>query len=1485
MNRIQLSHYFVVIFAVILLACQPGSVRAQTPGLIYKPASSGGNLVLDPNGDGYVSAARVPSGFADTKDERAGYSEITYRPFPALSNEPLGDIVTGSGGGHTDLAPPQYTGATGSPIAAYFDGKNVMFRIRLGGASTASKGYSVVIDTNQQFGDLVEGGNPATTPNPGFEFEVVFASNFDVSIYDHRGKASGGSKIWTGSVEQFSQKAVAASTASGNTDYFYDFYVPLAAFPTTGSDLLTASTPLRLSGITVTSAQSGVSGTVSDVGGVNFAAYGHSKQSAWADVVSSFPPTSLNQLQSGDFGKIQATAPVVNSPVIAGATTVKGISVEAAGSAILVYRTAGGVTTQIGTATVGADGSWSATVTAGVVLAVNDAITATVTPASKATSALSVPVTVTAGACTATPAPVISGLISSGNTRGFTGTTSYAGNQRITIYSVGSGFITSVNWNTTTQGTTWSTGYLALADNSYYATVTPLDGTGNISGCESLRSNQLCYQNGQPKVNTQILQITSVTYDGSTQSNSTSSTWHEVPANIASISGSLSLSGTSIEGNIVVFRNGVASALSVPFTTATTTWTIPLTDAFRASLQAGDVLSVRTDITLSGGGQITCTNSYSSASNLLTVQATTATPTINAPGCGLVTTLSGTSTEAAGTVLQFYTNGTAGLRDGALVVLSGTTTAVTATVTTQGNWTASFTGVAGGGIAAATPITARAKAANKVRSVNSAAVSAIAAAPVPGGATFTIDPVTEPAAGVQYVTIRGTGPASAGGTTYYVTVSIAGTLFAPVATTATGTWELNGISPLEVYTGAVIAATFSSSASSCPSAPVTTTVLCTPPSSAFTTSFAGSNSICYNGTVSVTLSGSEVGVAYRLTNNGTPTGASVIGTGGAITLTSDLLTASTTTLSVRATDVGSDCVTTGIGGNKTITVAAAPAQPTSLVASFTSGCSSVTTTITLNGPAANTTYQLINYSTRATIGSPQVIGASAPASVTMATNLTRYTSTTFGVLITPTSGCTSVSDRTATVTVTEGPSLTQAVTIDKPAPCAGEQVTISVATQYNSGYTYVIKDDLNNIIGASFTGTGAVVSRTTAYAGGVTAMRTFRVEVTGGCATNAVLATTVTATPGTAAPAANAGTAQEVCCTVTLNANYASPGVGTWSMTGGIPMGVTFSNINDPKATVSGLGSGTYTLTWTINNTCGGSNTTSFSSVQITINCPAAYVVTAPKYASQYKSGDVLASASDADGGVTGAVLLSGSLPAWAELLSNGNVVVKSGATVVAGTYSFTVRTTDAYSKTTDSPVTLTIYGDMPLLAPLPVELAYFTAVVADGAVALQWLTATEKDNDKFIIERSSNGRDFKAIGEVKGQGNSSTAIRYSFTDKMPLAGSAYYRLKQLDYDGKHSYSNVIAVEAKGVAANLQLQAYPNPFSDKVTIAVTSPVAEKAQLHLLDVQGRVLLTKTVELRSGLTEVELGMQAVAGGVYILKLTGNGIDAKTRIMKSN
>lgn len=97
----------------------------------------------------------------------------------------------------------------------------------------------------------------------------------------------------------------------------------------------------------------------------------------------------------------------------------------------------------------------------------------------------------------------------------------------------------------------------------------------------------------------------------------------------------------------------------------------------------------------------------------------------------------------------------------------------------------------------------------------------------------------------------------------------------------------------------------------------------------------------------------------------------------------------------------------------------------------------------------------------------------------------------------------------------------------------------------------------------------------------------------------------------------------------------------------------------------------------------------------------------------------------------------------------------------------------------------------------LPVTLAEFTAHACDGAptACLNWKTETELNNERFVVERSEDGVHFDPVGTVLGSGSTTTPVIYNFKDETAVAGTYYYRLKQVDYDQHYEYSQIVSVE------------------------------------------------------------------------------------------
>jgi hypothetical protein len=109
---------------------------------------------------------------------------------------------------------------------------------------------------------------------------------------------------------------------------------------------------------------------------------------------------------------------------------------------------------------------------------------------------------------------------------------------------------------------------------------------------------------------------------------------------------------------------------------------------------------------------------------------------------------------------------------------------------------------------------------------------------------------------------------------------------------------------------------------------------------------------------------------------------------------------------------------------------------------------------------------------------------------------------------------------------------------------------------------------------------------------------------------------------------------------------------------------------------------------------------------------------------------------------------------------------------------------------------------------PLPIELISFTAEPINNTVQLNWITASELNNDHFTIQRSTDGKEFEDLAQVKGAGTTSEETRYSYVDENPGSDSLYYRLMQTDIDGNSTSSNVVRVVSGEVNS---LIGFPNP--------------------------------------------------------------------------
>ncbi len=166
----------------------------------------------------------------------------------------------------------------------------------------------------------------------------------------------------------------------------------------------------------------------------------------------------------------------------------------------------------------------------------------------------------------------------------------------------------------------------------------------------------------------------------------------------------------------------------------------------------------------------------------------------------------------------------------------------------------------------------------------------------------------------------------------------------------------------------------------------------------------------------------------------------------------------------------------------------------------------------------------------------------------------------------------------------------------------------------------------------------------------------------------------------------------------------------------------------------------------------------------------------------------------------------------------------------------------------------------------LPVTFTSFT-VKADGCKALlEWQTGMEQNNSHFVVERSTNGSAFTAIGRVGAVGNSNTANTYKFTDEAPVAGVNYYRITQVDFDGKHSSTDIRAIRIQCNGNTVALKAYPNPAASQVNIQSGKAVA---QVNVVATNGQTIMKYVPSQNQGGT-FSLNIQRIQNGIYLLQI---------------
>lgn len=177
-------------------------------------------------------------------------------------------------------------------------------------------------------------------------------------------------------------------------------------------------------------------------------------------------------------------------------------------------------------------------------------------------------------------------------------------------------------------------------------------------------------------------------------------------------------------------------------------------------------------------------------------------------------------------------------------------------------------------------------------------------------------------------------------------------------------------------------------------------------------------------------------------------------------------------------------------------------------------------------------------------------------------------------------------------------------------------------------------------------------------------------------------------------------------------------------------------------------------------------------------------------------------------------------------------------------------------------------------LHPLPVELLYFHGLCKEGAVELKWATASELNNDYFTVEKSYNAQSFFMIGTLTGSGTTSLQHNYTFMDKDISSdnGLAYYRIKQTDFNGDFSFSNITYVHCNSTTDLFSGNLFPNPANHSVSLVFSTKQSGNIVTQVTDVLGRVIFEKTVFVSEGDNLISTDVSELDESIYFFRISG-------------
>lgn len=279
-----------------------------------------------------------------------------------------------------------------------------------------------------------------------------------------------------------------------------------------------------------------------------------------------------------------------------------------------------------------------------------------------------------------------------------------------------------------------------------------------------------------------------------------------------------------------------------------------------------------------------------------------------------------------------------------------------------------------------------------------------------------------------------------------------------------------------------------------------------------------------------------------------------------------------------------------------------------------------------------------------------------------------------------------------------------------------------------------------------------------------------------------------------------------------------------------------------------------------------------------------------PGYIVNPATGITIEQYGDSTNAVSNLAVTNGVLTGIAKVAANAEVTLHVTGTINNLVAGQTIRNTVKVFTNTIQDMDTTNNADTVFTivqVPLPVNLKYFVAQKQGNDVVLNWETAMEINNDRFEIERSTDGKLFETIGTVKSMGNSNEVTNYSFTDReatLLKTGALYYRLHQVDLDGKNDYSMIRSVVLTRGNNEAGMQAFPIPFKDKIIVRLNSTLTGTASLNLYNTSGLKIYHIETEMTAGLNEINItSMSHLPSGIYILEYAQGSETSFIKVVK--